>query len=168
MPKWHYDEETEEFHGDDLYFVRHGKRGPIKIGRGDVESRIARMQTGNPEKLSKIGVIENEGYMEPLWHATFNHLNVRGEWFKPEQQLLDAISWATKGEDWIDEAKPSECLDFPMLQSELLDAVDIYRHYVLSGESPVSVAKYLVTTALSRAIVSYNEAHGIKMVELVY
>jgi hypothetical protein len=90
-----------------VYFVRFGEAGPIKIGRtdGDPMNRLAALQTAVPEELSLVatmpGVLPST---EMALHFRFKHLRLRGEWFKPEPDLMDYIRdyakpWTTEQPD---------------------------------------------------------------------
>ena len=71
-----------------VYFVRAGNRGAIKIGMADdVESRIAELQCGNPFKLNIISIIpcdsrEQAFETERRIHKFFARQCIRGEWFQ--------------------------------------------------------------------------------------
>jgi hypothetical protein len=61
----------------------------VKIGRGDVEQRLSTLQIGCPYQLAIIGVTNN--YSETELHQRFNHLRVRGEWFRLDKELQRLI-----------------------------------------------------------------------------
>jgi hypothetical protein len=70
------------------YFVSDGFA--LKIGKAkSVIDRIARLQTGNPNKLRAIAVIG--GDHEKALHRRFRHNSVSGEWFRFDSGLLDWI-----------------------------------------------------------------------------
>ena len=78
-----------------VYFVQSGdKHGPIKIGYADNgRSRVSALQTGNPDTLKVLAFIESTSpSMETELHARFAGLRLRGEWFRPEPELLDYIA----------------------------------------------------------------------------
>lgn len=151
MPKWHFNEETETFHGDGLYFIQEGEDGPIKIGRGEAEGRMKALQTGNPRELRVRAAVPNEGYTEIFWHAVFKDARIRGEWFRPTAELRAAIKWAVKGEEWADEAPaPSGVCQYHYSQL-MLDAYDIFSDLVFDNKHPphaVRVALESVSTNL--------------------
>ncbi len=78
-----------------LYFIRSGKEGPVKIGIAiDPLKRLEECQIGNSEKLLLIGSKEIEGnakIVEDEIKRMFGHLHIRGEWFKPDQEMSDFI-----------------------------------------------------------------------------
>lgn len=70
-----------------VYFVRAGNRGAIKIGMADnVEKRVAELQCGNASKLNIISVIKCDSReqafdTERRIHKFFKRQCIRGEWF---------------------------------------------------------------------------------------
>ena len=76
------------------YFIQAGKNGPIKIGvSGDPLGRVQQLQTGHYAKLSLLGTIDGVGKDgEGKLHYKFRHLCIRGEWFRPEPELLSCIA----------------------------------------------------------------------------
>ena len=70
-----------------VYFVRAGKKGPIKIGKTcNIERRIAEMQTGNAYLLELLFCFEcrsesHAAYVEKTLHNFFRKQKIRGEWF---------------------------------------------------------------------------------------
>lgn len=149
--RWHFDRETEEFTGDALYFIREGKDGPIKIGRGNPEARVKTLQIGNPRRLWIMGIVEDSGFTEAFWHAAFIASRMIGEWFRPSPHLLEAIRCALKGADWADEAPPPEGVDPDRFRDEMLESFLWYCDQVWSGESERYSAHHAVSVA-------YNEA----------
>jgi len=72
-----------------VYLIRQGESGPIKIGTStDVESRLASLQTANPEPLHLLRTFDGDERIERAIHGRFAHLRLRGEWFKPGAELL--------------------------------------------------------------------------------
>ena len=71
-----------------VYFIRMGKKGPIKIGVAkDIQRRMSELQTANPYELKLISSIpcksENDAYrLEKKIHSIFKKQNIRGEWFQ--------------------------------------------------------------------------------------
>jgi len=80
-----------------VYFVRAGERGPIKAG---VSSRFAErlpsLQGANADKLNILGVIpcvsRSDAFsLEYALKQRFAALQINGEWFRPEPELLTYI-----------------------------------------------------------------------------
>ena len=71
-----------------VYLVRAGNRGAIKIGVAvNVERRMAALQTGNAFELKLLATIKcrskEEAYiLEKQLHAKFERQKIRGEWFQ--------------------------------------------------------------------------------------
>lgn len=80
-----------------VYFVQSGEGGHIKIGTAsDFPKRLQALQTGNPERLTVLGTLPGSLSEEADIHDQFSHLRARGEWFRPEPELLDYIKEACK------------------------------------------------------------------------
>lgn len=75
-----------------IYFIQSGNFVKIGHSAGDPRHRLGRLQIGNPEKLTLIAVIEGGRNEEAVWHDRFCDLRVRGEWFKWEGALRDAVT----------------------------------------------------------------------------
>ncbi len=77
-----------------IYFLQiNGEGGPIKIGFA--KSAIVRLKTLQrlfPYSLKLLATAEGSRSDELLCHNEFEDLCINGEWFRPEQRLLDRIS----------------------------------------------------------------------------
>lgn len=83
----------------DVYFLRAGKDGPIKIGIAqDTVNRMGQLQCGCAWPIEVLGTIENGGRkLEAKLHKQFANLRMNGEWFEPRRELIEFIqSTATK------------------------------------------------------------------------
>ena len=81
-------------HGDGMlwvYAIREGEDGPVKIGKtiDDPLIRLKTLQCGNSSDLIGWAAWEALPGEEECLHAMFAHLRIRGEWFKPDETLLD-------------------------------------------------------------------------------
>jgi len=78
-----------------IYFIRAGKTGPIKIGCSQTEftanARLQTFQVGNHRRLSLIKIVDKINLFETKFHQKFKKDNIRGEWFKPADDLLKFI-----------------------------------------------------------------------------
>jgi len=80
-----------------VYFLLDEKSNALKIGKAnDVEDRINKLQTGNPNKLRLMHYIncssEKHGFLlEKQYHEKFKHLRISGEWFKYDEQLFQSL-----------------------------------------------------------------------------
>jgi hypothetical protein len=76
------------------YFVTDGEA--IKIGSSITpESRIKQLQTGTVRTIKTLAIVPMEAADEYQTHQRFAHLRQRGEWFRPEPDLLAFISSLT-------------------------------------------------------------------------
>lgn len=80
---------SRDVHGF-VYFIRAGDA--IKIGFSiHPIKRVDELQIGNPEELELLGAFGGTERDEKALHADFSHLEIRSEWFRAEQELLDFI-----------------------------------------------------------------------------
>lgn len=80
-----------------IYFIQSGKNGPIKIGHtmgNDLRRRFWGLQTANPEELYCLGIIDGEHGDRALEQdilLRFKRYRIRGEWFRPNDELSEFI-----------------------------------------------------------------------------
>lgn len=73
------------------YFIR-GSEG-IKIGQSlNPVARRRELQPGSATRLKLLLAVPYSWIPEPEAHKRFKRLRMEGEWFRPEQELLDFIS----------------------------------------------------------------------------
>ncbi len=83
-PGWGREEPVKSI----VYFVQVGDDGPVKIGfTTNMPHRLATIQTGQPQKVRLRAFAYGGRDMEAQFHATFDDLRLRGEWFKFEGEL---------------------------------------------------------------------------------
>jgi len=78
-----------------VYFIQAEALGLVKIGCGDdARKRLATLQVGSPDVLRLVGVFhaDDAPAFEAHLHRTFGHLRVRGEWFRPDEQMTDLMA----------------------------------------------------------------------------
>lgn len=79
-----------------IYFIQAGEDGPVKIGFAKtvvgVHRRLAGFQTSHHETLRLLGYLEGSREDEATLHRVFADARVRGEWFSPVPDLLDAAA----------------------------------------------------------------------------
>jgi Meiotically up-regulated gene 113 len=86
---------------DSLYFILADKEY-LKIGRTrDVAARLRWIRCSCPLPVTLIGALENQGWLESVWHSAFRFQKAQGEWFKITRELQSAVEIALKGGDWI-------------------------------------------------------------------
>lgn len=75
-----------------VYFVQGETIPLIKIGIAkNFGLRFSSLQTGSPDTLRILAVIPGSREKEIELHKRFSRLRVRGEWFRPEPELLNYI-----------------------------------------------------------------------------
>ena len=76
-----------------IYFIKEDSPdGNIKIGSSkNPKKRLKQIQTSNSRKLTLIKSIEAEDGVENTLQHRFGEYRVRGEWFRPEDELLSFI-----------------------------------------------------------------------------
>lgn len=78
--------------GSFLYFIRAGDDGPIKIGIAKLpEARRHALQPGNHVQLNVLCIFPGGAEAEQAAHRAFQHLRIRGEWFRAGADLLALI-----------------------------------------------------------------------------
>lgn len=77
-----------------VYFIQAGvEGGPIKIGWScNVRRRLAELQTANATRLVLLTCIPGTLLDEKSWHHRFSDARLDLEWFRPTQELMQAIS----------------------------------------------------------------------------
>lgn len=75
-----------------VYFIQGLCGGAIKIGYSkDPQARLRELQTGYPDTLTILLMIPGTEALESVIHKRFESLRLRGEWFRPDQRLIDDI-----------------------------------------------------------------------------
>jgi len=81
-----------------VYFILDSNNNAVKIGLADdVQKRIGSLQTGNPNKLEIIGVLQNvERQIEKELHQKFICHHILNEWFTFSKDIEEYIKWNTR------------------------------------------------------------------------
>lgn len=96
-----------------VYFLRCDSSGLIKIGVStNVAHRVSAIQSGSPTQMTLLATEEGGQEREKQLHDTYAEHRVRGEWYRPTDELLDYIS---------DQEQPSGPKERKTLDSKLLD-----------------------------------------------
>lgn len=75
-----------------VYFVQGCCGGAIKIGYSkDPESRLKALQTGYPDTLRILALVPGTEKTEKYYQRKFELYRLNGEWYRPEQEILDKI-----------------------------------------------------------------------------
>jgi hypothetical protein len=78
-----------------VYFITDDAERVVKIGySAQPSSRIRALQTSTHRDLRLHATIPGEKDDEAAWHRRFDHLHVRGEWFRHEPEIDEAIRQA--------------------------------------------------------------------------
>lgn len=86
-------------HNSHVYFVSDSNMRAIKIGIStDPIKRLSGLQTGSPDELVLICAIPGDLDLEQSIHRMFSHLNIGGEWFRPDDELIEFIRKCQAGE----------------------------------------------------------------------
>lgn len=71
-----------------VYFIQSGSFVKIGFTEGDVGTRLAQLQTGNPQPLRIMAVIPDAlDSLEGLFHGVFLYARHNGEWFRLVPEL---------------------------------------------------------------------------------
>ena len=86
-----------------LYFIQCDDDGPIKIGvTVDLSGRLQALQLANHHELKIIATENASLKREKELHERFGYLKIRGEWFKPGNELLAYIDVLRESQDSLD------------------------------------------------------------------
>ena len=74
-----------------VYLIAAHGTGKIKIGYSakTPDGRLRTLQTANPHELRLLMLIRGSRRDEPRYHQMFDHIRVRGEWFKDTPELRE-------------------------------------------------------------------------------
>ncbi len=77
-----------------IYFAQCGNDGPIKIGHtsSSLRSRITYLQVGCPWPIRVLGTMNGDETDEGRLLGKFSHIRMRGEWFRPEADLVAFVA----------------------------------------------------------------------------
>jgi hypothetical protein len=96
-----------------VYFIQAGAGGCVKIGIArNLQSRISCLQIGCPDMLVLLASVSGGAKEEAFLHHHLRRHRVRGEWFKPAPEVLDAVELAKQGQ------LPEERPDLPTSAGE--------------------------------------------------
>lgn len=75
-----------------IYFIEGNEAVKIGYTGGDPLSRLRSLQTASPSELRLVAVMDGTPRDEGALHAKFHHLHLRGEWFRPADDLADFVA----------------------------------------------------------------------------
>ena len=79
-----------------VYVIQSGSDGAIKIGISkNPEQRLSQLQTSNPKELRILYAwqVEDATMLERHLHFVFAEYRLSGEWFKPENEIMDKLEF---------------------------------------------------------------------------
>lgn len=117
-----------------IYFAQAGDGGPVKIGltTGDPWKRAAALQTGCPLPITVLGVTDGGEDEERRLHETYGDLRKQGEWFAPDESLLNEIKRISRP---IEDSRRRRC-EVPKDVRDLATVAQIVK--VLGGGASLS------------------------------
>lgn len=75
-----------------IYFIQPVDGGSIKIGKANSPpDRLRELQTGSPDRLKIIGMMQGDEATEYALHDLFARHRLDGEWFSPDDDLTEFI-----------------------------------------------------------------------------
>lgn len=79
-----------------VYFIQQEVTYAVKIGftesRAGLTQRLTDLQVGSPYPLRLVHLAPGSWALEKLLHARFAEDRLQGEWFRPSEQLAQAIA----------------------------------------------------------------------------
>lgn len=85
-----------------IYFVQNMDTGRVKIGLSDDPvRRLGALQTANGSELRLLRTMPGDEQVEAELHARFQHLRQRGEWFAPDDELLEFVGAGWQRDDGL-------------------------------------------------------------------
>ena len=76
-----------------VYFIQQGDNGPIKIGySAEPEKRLQTLSTASPYPLRILKTLKGGKSLEQELHIRFADHQLEGEWFAPDDDLLDFMN----------------------------------------------------------------------------
>jgi hypothetical protein len=75
-----------------VYFISNASGTAIKIGvTTDLPKRLLSLRIANPEELSVVATLPAMWCTEQIVHRYFSTSRIRGEWFRPTEDILEFI-----------------------------------------------------------------------------
>lgn len=75
-----------------VYFIRNPDSGLIKIGTtAYLSRRLSCLRSHSGAELELLGSLPGNRYVEAGLHSRWAGLRVRGEWFRPDPEILEWI-----------------------------------------------------------------------------
>jgi hypothetical protein len=109
-----------------VYFIQTAGENAIKIGYAkEPQKRRAELQTGHHEELTVVAVIaRGDMALERRLHDRFAKSHIRGEWFRPTEELLGFIEGVRACED-VPPAEPPAKTVVPLTVEHVRFLIDV-------------------------------------------
>ena len=90
LSNW-YSKRSKRFSPWTTYYIQGEVTKLVKIGKTrDLKTRLKNMQMASPDRL--VVLKAHTGDVEKTVHNAFRRFRLHGEWFSPDQELLDFIN----------------------------------------------------------------------------
>ena len=75
-----------------VYFIQARNGGPVKIGySGNPKKRLYDLSVASFEPLRLVAVVPGDRRDEREVHEQLDHLRIRGEWFRPSEEMREVV-----------------------------------------------------------------------------
>ena len=80
----------------EVYFLQESGMGAIKIGiTCNLERRLSQMRSNTPHEITVLGTVHADEKLERYLKRKFSFALIRGEWFRPNEELSAYIEETT-------------------------------------------------------------------------
>lgn len=127
-----------------IYFISAGPDGPIKIGyASNPKKRLASLQTAHHQELTLLRVIPGNTTAEGILHRRFKKDRLKGEWFKPSEDVLGFINSEGAWGEFVAENEGNWRSEVPHPDAEHIIALGDTSHVAEQiGVSPTAVSNW--------------------------
>ena len=125
-----------------IYFIGSVELGAVKIGKSNnPDKRLTELQTGNSHELVLYGIIKDvkEDY-EMKIHQIFDHIRLKGEWFKLTDELIHFIINKSNETSHLNKDTPNLLTVNPL--NEIIDNIVEYDETGLEFLKENNLVKY--------------------------
>lgn len=142
------------------------KAGMIKIGTSiRLSERLKQLPREYGTDVALVAITDGGVDTEGELHRRFDHFRVIGEWFLPDEDLMEFI--AEHGREWDgkDEAPPMPCMS-KNLKTVFLELDLAKKVYVIARLRGMTIAQYL--SGLARPVINEEYARVLQEVGQIY